>query len=805
MTISTISGTTGPIPGNGLSNTFSFSFSVESEDEIQVLYTASGGGTVELNRGSYEIGLVDGGRGGGFVTYPVGSGRLGETEFLTIRLNPDFDQPVRLIDQGDYNPSQIERGLDHLARQTKALKIDAEGAVRSTAGQTVEIGRLVAGQRLRADLLSSGTYAIVSGEPTADNSSALRILYADDLGLRADGTDETATINAKMLELSEAGQAAAIYLKSPVGYWTISSQLKVRSGIGLAFGSPIRATRDGQLGFVGNYERKGQAASVTSAVAVNATTIPITVTSGSPSGVHPVGDQVELASGQIVRVTGVDDVASTLTVTPAVTTALAAGSSLRALVFSYCVNSWTRHDTPNELLLEDASRFATGDIVEIRDDETTEASDGSGPATINTEYRRIKGIVGNTVQFDASVKHWMTTANKARVIKVNPCRNATLQGASVEFIEPPDADRVNTFQSSLAWKCQYLNCSVPNEDAYGTRGRAFELSRCFECEVIDCWSGPSKYTGSGEGYGLAFVRSTNCHATRFMSIGNRHGVSFVASTDCSVRDLRGAGWTNNLVDFHGQREIGCWVYGVEGVGNGLGSQTGIAFGNPTWRGGTYECGVEGGEITDLQGTGSRGIVVWAPADDCDGLGVVFRRCLRGFDIRDQVGDGTIAIGEIRIACEFLRCDRAGLVQMNANGSSSRPFGRLDLSGSKFIDFADGLYITDVLDLVARYVLLRTSRPTTNGYAFEVQRATGAVLRDVTYHGCQKHNRLVDTPARLIDCEVRSPGLTTWIDENSASPVSGDVIDMGLVHPAGWSPGRVSDQSNLLVYSRPGMT
>ena len=199
----------------------------------------------------------------------------------------------------------------------------------------------------------------------------------------------------------------------------------------------------------------------------------------------------------------------------------------------------------------------SGDIVEIRDDETTAAADGSGPADVNVEHRRIVGITGNTITLDASVKHWMTTANYARVIKVNPCRNATIQGASIEFVEPPDSDRINTFQSSLAWKCQYLSCSVPNEDAYGTRGRAFELSRCFECDVIDCWSGPAKYTGSGEGYGLAFVRSTNCTATRFTTAGNRHGVSFIGATDCSVRDLRGVGWTNNLVDFHGQREIGC--------------------------------------------------------------------------------------------------------------------------------------------------------------------------------------------------------------------------------------------------------
>ena len=803
MTVPSIAGTTGPIPGDGSNAIWSFSFSVASDDEIDVILTNSSGGFETLDSSLYSVALSGGGQFGGLVTYPLGTGRVPEGSSITIQIAPDFDQPTRLTDQGPYDASTVERGLDHIVRQTQALREQQRRALLAPPGIPVEIGTPVDGQPLRWLLLSSGTYQIASGEPTSDNSSALRVLYADDLGLAGDGTDETAALNAKILEISDSGKPAIIYLRAPAGNWPLTAQLKIRSGVSLSMGSPFKATKDGRVGFVGNYARFAAGGTVTTATSAGATTIPVTPTTGSVSDNFVTNDQVELGGGERVRITGVDDGAGTITVATATTADLAAGAGIRKLILSYCSSDWTRHDTPNELAVADNGLFSVGDVVLITDDETTTAGDGSGTALVNSEIKRVIGFGSGTLKFDGSVKHWMTTANRARVIKLNPCQYASLANATVEFTEAPDSDRVDTFESSIAWKCEFLKCGVPNDDSFGTRGRAFNLSLCYQCEVLDCYAGPAKYTDAGEGYGIAFDRCTDCHATRFLGVGCRHVLSFIASTDCAGRDIRGFDWTNNLIDFHGQREIGCWVYVAEGTGSGRTSQTGIALGNPTWRGGTYECGVEGGEITDLQGTGAAGLMAWGPMDDCDVRGVVFRRVARGFYLRDQDGAGSTEIGTLRIACDFHRADVAGEADLDFYGSSSKPLNRLDLTGSRFFDWVDGLKINDVDD-VAVDVEMRTTRAASGSYAVDLDNCTSARISG-TYVGCDKHFKLVDTPARIEHYRIVSPGTTTLLDELSASAVSGGVRDAYGVMPAGYVPVRTSAETTVTVYSLPGMT
>lgn len=806
MTVPLSSGTTGAIPGNGVNNVWPFAFSVASEDEVEVVYTSAVGGTEVIDPGLYSIALINGGRNGGFVTYPLTTARLSDSESITLQLAPDFDQATRLIDQGAYNPEQVERGLDHIVRQTQSLRASVARALLAPPGVAVAIGQPRNQSQVYWDQLADGSFRLTSGSgaSASDETTELRVLYADDLGLRGDGTDETATINAKILELSEAGKPCIIYLKSPAGYWPLTDQLKVRSGIGLSMGSPFRATAAGQVGFVGNYAREAAGATVRTATSSGATSIPVTPVSGSVSSNFAVDDQIELSNGQRVRVTALDDGALTLTVTPATTSSLSVGGSIRKLIFSYCSSSWTRHDTPNELAVDDNTKFAVGDIVLVTDDEVTTNADTGSTFELNKEMARVIELGSGTVKLDRSIKHWMTTANRARVVKLNPCRNATLQGATVEFTEAPTSARVETFENSIAWRCQLLACSVPNEDAFGTRGRSFSLSLCYQCDVIDCWSGPAKYKASGEGYGCAFQHSTDCSAVRYTGIGSRHVVSFLASTDCTARQVTGSDWELNLVDWHGMREIGCWAYEVNGIGTARSSQSGLTFGNPSWRAGCYECGVQGGEISDLTGASARGIRVWAVSDDVIVLDVVFRRCTTGIFIRDQSGDGTLHIGKVRVACEFYRVTEPASVDMNSNGSTDEPLTQLDLSGSRFIDFASALFVDSVDDFIAKDVVLRTAIPTTDAYAIDIRRSGAAWLDTVTFDGCQKHIRLEDTPAMVIDSRVRNPGTAAWIDELSASPVTGDVYDHGLFHPPTWTPARVSAQTNLYVHSRPGM-
>lgn len=799
MTVPAQPGTSGPLPGDGETNLWNAEFSAATPAEVALYRTPAGGSSFLVDPSAYSVALQTG--GGVTITYPLTAARVPTGDFIEVRLAPSFDQPTRLTDQGDYDPAEVMTALDHIVRQTIALKADRSRNIEAPGGITVQVAPPRDGAPLFWRLLSSGAWEISNGTPSSGTSPALRVLYADDLGLSGTGTDETDALNAKILEQSAIGPAI-FFLRAAIGYWRFDGQVKNRSGIALAFNSPIRVGAGGNLAFVGGLAREAAGATIRTATLAGATVIPVTPTSGSVSAHFAVEDQIECGS-QRVRVTAVDDGANTITITPAANANLSVGETVRRFVSSYIGSSWNRHDTPSELDVADSTLFPLGSVVYVTDDEITTHTDGVQTATVNHEFARVVGFGAGTVKLDRSIRHWMSTANRARVHLVAPCEYATISGATIEFTEAPTSTQVNTFQASFAVECDFLNCAVPNRDNFGTRGRAFNIDRCYAMSVLDCWMGPAKYTAAGEGYGLSIVKSTEITVERFRGVGCRHVLSFSGSTDCSVRGIEGNGWLNNFVDYHSQREIGCWVYQIQGVGNDRTSQGGISLGNPSWRAGVYECGVEQGEITDLQGTGSRGIVAWAPMDDCEVTGVVFRRVLRGIDIRDQAGEPSLALGKLRVACDFHRADQAVLVNMDSNGSTVTPFDRLDLTGSRFFDWVQGIYIDQVAEAIVD-VQMESSRAALNGYAVNIEQSGGAYITG-RYEGCQRHFRLVDTPARIERYTIKSPNTTNLIDELSAAPVSGGVRDGWGSYPDGWTPARTSAQTDLTVYSLPGMS
>ena len=199
----------------------------------------------------------------------------------------------------------------------------------------------------------------------------------------------------------------------------------------------------------------------------------------------------------------------------------------------------------------------------------------------------------------------------------------------------------------------------------------------------------------------------------------RHVASFSGSTDCEVHGPRGRGWHSNFVDFHGLREIGCWAYEVDGKGqDAVNPQFGITAGNSSWHAGSFECGVQGGEITDLMGPGSAGLNIVGPVDGLLVEDVTFRRCQRGIMAENQQGSPDLTAGRVTINAMFDRCTTAALIDLNKYGGTSRPFDFLDLTGSRFYECINGLAIDNLEDLAAD-IVFRTSVHAAGGYLFDL--------------------------------------------------------------------------------------
>lgn len=806
MTVPAQPGTSGPLAGDGQTDQWSADFSAASASEVVVYRTPAGGSASLVSPSEYTVALQTG--VGVTVTYPLTSARVPEGDTIEVRLSPTFDQPTRLTDQGSYDPAEVMAAMDHIVRQTIALQAAQGRNIPAPAGINVQVAQPVNNAPLYWRLLESGAWLIDNGAPSSGTPATLRVLYADDLGLAGDGTDETDALNARILEYSATGPAI-FFLRAPIGYWRFDGQVKNRSGIALSFNSPIKVGATGCLAFVGGYAREAVGATVSVATSAGASVIPVTPVGGSISGEFAADDQIELGS-QRVRVTAVDDGAGTVTVTPVTTAALAAGATLRKLVHSYISSSWTRYVTPSELVVADPTKFPLGCMVWVTDDETVTHTDGVQTSLVNSEMAKVIGYGVGSIKLDRSIRHWMTTGNRARVVKIDPCAYATIQGASIEFTEAPTGTRVDTFECSLGYKCEFLGCSIPNEDNYGSRGQGFRFYRSYTCTATQCSMGPPKYTGDGEGYGVSIRESTGIKVNDFEGTGNRHVLSFSSSTDSEARAVKGRAWRNNLVEWHGLKEIGCWFYDIQGEGTDVSDATarqGIGIGNGSWLAGCFECGGRGGEITGLDDAAGMCIRIQVPSDDIDISGVVFRQGNVAIYAENVDNFESTEAGRIRIACDFHRIAKCGTVDMDRWGGTGKPFNKLDLSGSRFFDWVDGIAIDNCDDVVTgtadSALHMETTRAAVGSYAIDVQKCTAALIK-ATLDGCQKHIKLVDTPARVEDCEVRNPQTTTWIDELSASPISGGVRDLALRHPASWTPARVSAQSTLTVYSLPGM-
>ncbi len=112
--------------GNGVTNTFDFTFVGESSDNISVIYIDEDGATTTLSPVEYTIFLNPASVGslwgiGGTVTYPISGDPIANGTSLTVTRTLPLTQLTSISNQGNFAPTVIERAMDQLEMQIQQV------------------------------------------------------------------------------------------------------------------------------------------------------------------------------------------------------------------------------------------------------------------------------------------------------------------------------------------------------------------------------------------------------------------------------------------------------------------------------------------------------------------------------------------------------------------------------------------------------------------------------------------------------------------------------------------------------------
>ena len=135
--------------GNGVTNTFTFSFVGDAASDIVVTYTDTTGKAIVLTSSQYTLSLNAAAAGslwgvGGTVTYPTAGSPIANGTSLTVARILPLTQTTSISNQGSFAPSVIESALDTLEMQIQQTSART-GLFRGTwaTGQTYNFGDYV--------------------------------------------------------------------------------------------------------------------------------------------------------------------------------------------------------------------------------------------------------------------------------------------------------------------------------------------------------------------------------------------------------------------------------------------------------------------------------------------------------------------------------------------------------------------------------------------------------------------------------------------------------------------------------------
>jgi hypothetical protein len=141
MTVPSTTRRAGPYSGNGIANTFSFTFKTFDAGDLLVVKTSTLGNESTLVKDSdYSVSLnVDQDTSpGGTITYPITGAKLASGEKLTILSALEYEQTTDLLGGGAFNARVIEDTFDRVTVQIQQLAENLDRAVKVPASSTID-------------------------------------------------------------------------------------------------------------------------------------------------------------------------------------------------------------------------------------------------------------------------------------------------------------------------------------------------------------------------------------------------------------------------------------------------------------------------------------------------------------------------------------------------------------------------------------------------------------------------------------------------------------------------------------------
>ena len=362
----------------------------------------------------------------------------------------------------------------------------------------------------------------------------------------------------------------------------------------------------------------------------------------------------------------------------------------------------------------DIGKLAVGDTVMVYAENTCADIGGSSAAQTHVEMAviapSVSGDSAASLRLNRRLERAYTTAKFARLVKISPIVNGSIQGGTVEFTEAPDAEgaAVHPFEMRYAVDSTIIAPSVPNNDVFGTRGAAVQVRRSLRCTVIDPLALNALYVGAGEGYGVSFSQSTDCRLQGGYFARMRHSIVFQCATNCVATDPLVEHPAHTAIDFHGQNSIGCRAVNptmsaaADSQSDPGVAPSAIAFGNATHLAGDHRCGVEGGRAVGFRGdstTHNPVVRTVTPSTGCWVRGTEFHDIGQFFAHYDVAGAGTLVSSGIRIDNVTIDgcLDWLFLVNSRYNGASLNTLNDIaiyDLTARNWVRGFSLTYVTE---------------------------------------------------------------------------------------------------------------
>lgn len=657
------------------------------------------------------------------------------------------------------------------------------------------------------------TYVMTLAEFNKGQASFRPFLTAGDLGMAGDGVTDDAPALQRAFDTWGALGGAGFFLKAQPGKSFFFKGTPRGADNCLAiFGSPHTVTRTSRLTLQGALATTSAASGfrLLADVAAGDASISLdaaAVGGGVLSAYLAVGDTLHLTGlrdscgtalqAQDVRITSIDDGTGFVGISPVAAYAYsvtytagdfeAAQGVANVTLASKVITATASGDVAAGATLwpinsGDIGKLVEGDMVLAFDEGVSTDADGSTTHQINVEMARIAPSISGdsvaSVRLNRTLERAYTTANHARLLKVDPIINASIQGATVEFTEAPGVtDFAHCFEIMYGSDCRMQNCSVPNTDLFGTRGTGHRIWRSLACGIEDPIANGARYFGAGEGYGAALVQSTDCWINGGSFSGMRHGVLFQTSTNCFAENPTIAFPRQAPVDFHGLNEIGCRVInptckGAASHESGSGvSPNGIVFGNVTHLAGSHRCGVEGGRFSGFKGeagTDKPLIQFIPPSTGCYVEATKFQDIGLLYLHQDTPGFGSLVSSGHRISgISVDGCARwLFYVDSRANGAVINTLSDLAVSNCSFRNISllhKLVYGTELQFYDNEYDEITPDA--TNSYTFDADTCPDLYIADNKIKGASRFVKLTNcTGLRVLDNQPADQGAVTVFND-----------------------------------------